>query len=672
MSSSSYEAYQIDDTPSLQGGSRQVIPPHEREGRCLVIDLDSRSWRIDPIVPELIETCVGGRLLALALYEKHVRDTATVTARYEQGNPLVCACGLITGYEYLDGGFSVVTRSPVTGRITTAFSDTSFGRFLRFCSYDALVLSGRLHRSSVIVIDEKGVSFMYADKFYEVTTTAMDEALGACANVTVLSIGAAGEHGVACASLVCQGQSIGRGGIGAVMGLKNVKAISISAKPSTAEDGVRIPAVVRETFGLSFQRMRRYIRHSPICRAIARFGSAAEVTDSIPSGIVSVNNFTYSTDPRLKYLGGEEQLRLHGQVRYTIFSRLLPELASPASQSEPNFSEAIMLGSHLGIFDPDTVRSLLGVCVEQGMDPVSAGAMLGWVRHGMEAGAFHDAPFASTGEPFVPFAMDLLRDIALRKSRVAAFACGIDAAAEVYGHKEFAFSVRGLEMGPYDVRSAHGQALVDMTGYGGAFIAGLVHPRLQRGNMEKTAAWVVHDESVRYGCETMGMDPRFGAQLYYWGRRGISGWISFAWGTFKLRYLPGRAVRMMPYRYMSRFIHALTGREISYAAMLLLGRRARRVQERLDRRLNGTDDDCHSGDWKRSGQQGHCRQASGEEHRRSRSSGDFPPYFSVVPTANGPHPDVLFLRPLKEAYRKMRHIYDEIDKDGEGREPDAF
>ncbi|AEC02438.1 aldehyde ferredoxin oxidoreductase N-terminal domain-containing protein [Parasphaerochaeta coccoides] len=646
MTMSPYEDYQVDDTPSLQGSSRQVVPPHEREGRCLVIDLDSRSWRIDPIASPLLEVCAGGRLLALALYEKYVRDTATVTARYEQGNPMVFACGMITGYEYMDGGFSVVTRSPVTRRISVAYSDTAFGRFLRFCSYDALVLSGRLHRSSVIVIDEKGVSFMYADKYYEATTAAMDDALGACANVTVLSIGAAGEHGVACASLVCQAQSIGRGGLGAVMGLKNIKAISISARPSTAEDGVRIPAADRKAFTANFQRLRRRIRLNPVCRALARYGSAVEVTDSVSTGTVSINNFTYSADPRLRYLGGQEQLRLHGQVRYTIFSRLLPDIASPASQNEPGFSEAIMLGSHQGIFDPDIVRSLLAVCVEQGMDPVSAGGMLGWVRHGMEAGAFHDAPFISAGESFVVFAARLLRDIALCKNRAIGFAGGIDAAAQAYGHKEFAFSVRGLELGPYDIRSARGQALVDMTGYGGSFMAGVIQPALQRGSVNKTAAWVVHDESVRYGCETMGLDPCFGAQIYYWGRRGASGRISASLGTFKLLHAPFLGIRMMAHRFMPGFISSIVGHDVSYARVLLLGRRARRIQERLDKRLNGSDDDC--------------------------TAADFSPYFSIIPTENGSWHDVLSIRPLRDAYRRMRHVYDAVDTiDGE-REPDAF
>lgn len=623
----------------------EVIAPHERHGRCLVIDLDSQSWRIDPIGRDLLDCYPGGRLLALALYEKYVRDTATVVEKYEAGNPLVITAGMLAGYEYLEAGFSVVTRSPVTGRITTAFSDTSFGRFLRFVSCDALVLNGRMRRSSIISIDGKGVSFMNADRFYEMTTSAMDEALGASTNVSVLSIGAAGEHAVACASLVCQGRSIGRGGIGAIMGLKNVKAISIDAKPCTENDGVRISAHNHSAFITQYALARRLMRGSRLMRRLARYGSAVLLTEKGVASSASVQNFTYNGDPRLVYLGGEEQLRLHGQVRYTPFSRMLPDLASPGNQEELSFYEAIMLGSHVGIFEPDSVRSLLAVCIEQGMDPVSAGAMLGWVRHGLDRGAFRDAPFFVAGEPLVPFFTRLLYDISLCRKSVMPFCNGLDAAARAFGHAEYAFTVRGVEMGPLDIRAARGQAIVDMTGYGGMFIAGMVAPHVNAGSVQRTALWVLRDEELRYACETVGIHPVYGALLFY---RKWQGRLGRLWSWLALPILalmPFWSENLTGYPWLATILRTATGRKVRMADLFLYGRRARRMQAKLDRRLLGSEDEC--------------------------TNTDFSPFFSIVPTSCG-KPRVLSIRPLRAAYRRLRESHDRRDKKSGRLEPAAF
>src|SRR6185369_2941456 len=125
--------------------------------------------------------------------------------------------------------FAVVSKSPLTDRINDSLASSGFAIAGKRCGCDAIVIVGRAPALSVLIIDDGRVRLEAAGHLRGATCPATETALKARfgADYQIASIGPAGERAVRYATISHDGRHAGRGGSGAVLGSKNVKAIAV-------------------------------------------------------------------------------------------------------------------------------------------------------------------------------------------------------------------------------------------------------------------------------------------------------------------------------------------------------------------------------------------------------------------------------------------------------------
>ncbi len=197
-----------------------------RQRFILHIDLESETYTSIPMEEEEAKHYLGGRLLALMLWDRFAEYDQLTEEFYERGNPVVFAPGaevdMPLGY---CNSFSVVTKSPVTGALSVSSATSSLAGAIVGCGYAALVITGRSRKLCSFTIEDGVVSFSDAEEYHNLTTVDVAKKVG---EEHVVVIGPAGEHFVPYASLYANNQNITQGGVGCVCGMKNIKFFTLS------------------------------------------------------------------------------------------------------------------------------------------------------------------------------------------------------------------------------------------------------------------------------------------------------------------------------------------------------------------------------------------------------------------------------------------------------------
>ena len=196
-------------------------------GRLLRVDLSSGRTGVEPIPREWLTQYMGGRGLA-ARYLYQEMDPATDPLAPD--NRLIFATGPLTGTPVPCGArYMVVTKGALTNTITTSNSGGHWGPELKFAGYDLLILEGRAPRPSFLLIDDDRVELRDATHLWGRSVAATEDGLRrelALPRLRIACIGPAGENRVRFAAIMNdKHRAAGRGGVGAVMGSKHLKAI---------------------------------------------------------------------------------------------------------------------------------------------------------------------------------------------------------------------------------------------------------------------------------------------------------------------------------------------------------------------------------------------------------------------------------------------------------------
>lgn len=198
-------------------------------GKIAVVNLSEKTifeyhWGVEDQLAQ-----AGGKALAAALLMERLTGKETA---FSEENPVVVATGPLTGSGApASSRFDVATLSPKDNLPAFSNCGGDFGVCLKKAGYDALVLEGRSEMPCWVEISEDGIVFHDAKALWGAGTAGCREKLAECLGnqrFGSLCIGPAGENLVKFASVMSNGHSAGRAGIGAVLGWKNVKAITVS------------------------------------------------------------------------------------------------------------------------------------------------------------------------------------------------------------------------------------------------------------------------------------------------------------------------------------------------------------------------------------------------------------------------------------------------------------
>src|SRR5690349_13822072 len=196
-------------------------------GCYLRVDVSDGSVDRVPLSEAVLRQFLGGSGLGAWLLLEEGDPAADPLA---PDAPLVFAFSPLVGSPLTTSAkFAVVSKSPLTDRINDSLASSAFAIAGKRCGCDAIVVVGRAAELSVLIVDGPNVRLESAKEYRGATCweteTGLKARLGA--GYRVASIGPGGEHLVRYATISHDGRHAGRGGSGAVLGAKNIKAIAL-------------------------------------------------------------------------------------------------------------------------------------------------------------------------------------------------------------------------------------------------------------------------------------------------------------------------------------------------------------------------------------------------------------------------------------------------------------
>ena len=437
--------------------------PFGYHGCYLRIDVSRGSVDRVPLREEVLRQYLGGSGLGAWLLLEEGTPSADPLAPEA---PLVFAFSPLVGSPLTTSAkFAVVSKSPLTDRINDSLASSGFAMAGKRCGCDAIVVVGRAAELSVLIIDDGRVRLGAAGDLRGATCPMTEAALKARlgADYQIASIGPAGERAVRYATISHDGRHAGRGGSGAVLGSKRVKAIAVRGTQRCAW------AHPRELAEYSKDLSRRSF--GPATAKYRELGTAANLLTFNRLGALPTRNFQSGTFDGAASISPEHLRTTHTRTRASCAACTIGCEHIYAIGGEQGvrleYESLFALGSLCGVSDPEAVLRASRLCDELGIDTISAGGTIAFAMECVERG-WLDEPWLTFGSGDA-----LLRVIALigrREGLGNLLAEGSRRAAETIGHASHAIAphVKGLEIPGYEPRALQTMALGFAVGARGA------------------------------------------------------------------------------------------------------------------------------------------------------------------------------------------------------------
>lgn len=422
-------------------------------GKTVYVDLGSESVNTVRTDGNLIRKYLGGRGLGVKLLSEH--SDANIDP-LDPGNPLIFTSGPLSGLAPMASGAVLTSKSPLTGTIFSWNMGGGFGSELKKAEIDALVVTGKANRPSYVEIREGNIEILPAEQIWGKNIRGCTEALENKGSVAC--IGRAGEKQVFISSFVVDSIHIGRGGLGAVAGSKMLKAVVVKGErellPSDPERFRELETKVLKLFDAS-----------PILsKGIANYGTPALVKLLDYMNLIPSRNFTGGKTSFADSLSGERiksifELEnescpgcpLGCKKRIKERGQILKE----TGQVLPDYDSLWAFGFNLENPDLTSVLKADRICKDYGLDPISAGSVLG------ACAELKEGIIETNG----------LESLLSKIGEGAKFGNGARRYFSGLGRKDLSMDVKGLELGGFNPRGIRGQALAYATSsHGGDYL----------------------------------------------------------------------------------------------------------------------------------------------------------------------------------------------------------
>jgi aldehyde:ferredoxin oxidoreductase len=431
-------------------------------GCYLRIDLSSgRAARV-PLAESVLRRFLGGA--GLGVYLMH-REAPSGVEPLALEAPLLFVLSPLVGTPLTTSAkFAVIAKSPLTERLNDALSSSHFALAAKRAGCDALVIAGACSEPSVLLIDDNGVSLEPAGELWGLPApeaeTRLLARLGPRFHTAV--IGPAGERLVRYATISHENRHAGRGGLGAVMGSKRLKAIAVAGEERVeVADPEGVVALARDLSQRSF---------GPATAKYRELGTVANLLTFNRLHALPTRNFQQSSFEGALQLADEEagearRLARRSCAACTIGCEHI--YAAPGGEVRIEYETLFALGPLCGIHDRAVVLEAARRCDELGLDTISTGATIAFAMECSERGLL-DADGLRFGDR--DGLLSLIERIARREGLGDLLAEGTRRVAGVIGGDapDFAPHVKGLELPGYEPRTLQTMALGFAVGSRGA------------------------------------------------------------------------------------------------------------------------------------------------------------------------------------------------------------
>jgi aldehyde:ferredoxin oxidoreductase len=431
---------------------------HGFHDRFLCVDLSEERCSWHELGESRLQEYLGGiGLGASLLYEFSPRNVDALSAE----NPLIFTSAPLVGTGLTTTAkYAVVTKSPLTGFIADSLSSSYFALELKRVAIDALVIIGRASAPAYLFITDESAEIRGAEDLWGRSARETEQLIRAQLGdqeARVAAIGVAGENCVRYATISNEGRHAGRGGVGAVMGSKNLKAVVLRGHAAVKVADPRSVGVIAATL-----RKRSL---GTLTSKYREIGTVANLAVFNQLGALPTRNFQQATFDHAEDLSGESLTehsfsRKNGCACCTIrCERLFKSLRGDEQRLE--YETLFALGPLCGIEDPETILRAARLCDHYGMDTISAGGTLAWAMECAEKGLLPDAGTIGLRFGRSDALLTMIPAIAERHGLGALLAEGTRRAAALTSEEAayWAMHVKGLEIPGYEPRSLKTMAL---------------------------------------------------------------------------------------------------------------------------------------------------------------------------------------------------------------------
>jgi aldehyde:ferredoxin oxidoreductase len=429
------------------------------------VDLYNRQIELEHLDPTLIRKWGGGSGIASW---RLFNEVGSKTRPLEPGNVVWIIGGPLTGTKApCSGRIEVVTKSALTGIMGLSNSGGQFGARLKQAGFDGVVLHGASRNPVYLLIRPDTIEFRDASHLWGKDTWETEECLGAELNdpnlkrIKVMSIGPAGENLVRFACLINERyHSAARGGAGAVLGAKKVKAIVVDARG--------LPIAGASRFQDAAARAAKKIHDNPTCQKYRHSGSLPASDKSLENGSLPGNNFQRGILPRWQETRGTQAImsfvtRPEGSCyncAMPCFNRVeVPEGDYKGLKiTNGTFVQVVYeFGAKCGIESLPAIWKCKELCNRQGLDYSSAGGSIAFAMELFQRGLLtaKDTEGLDLTWGNEQAVLNLIVQISHRQGLGDILAEGTERASKVFGPAStpYVMTIKGMEMISNDVRT---------------------------------------------------------------------------------------------------------------------------------------------------------------------------------------------------------------------------
>lgn len=458
--------------------------------KAFVVDLSNGKISEKPIKRKLIEDFIGGRGLGIRLL-------------YEYNKPKVDPLGpdnhlifIVGPYSGTPGAFTafynVTTKSPLTGTCTAAHSGGHFSPALRKAGVDGLIIRGKSPKPVYIYIEDGKIELKDASQLWGKDVFDTIEALqvmhpGAKSAV----IGPAGEKLVSYASILNDNErAAGRGGVGAVMGSKNLKALVVLGKGE-------VPVVDEDFLRNTFKVALATVKEKAV--PFATYGTPMVVGITGKGGCIPTRNFSTNWFPDYDKVSGDYMHKNGNFVKHMSCyrcplhcSKVNRSFGDFEAESEgPEYETLALFGPNCGNDNVNAIIKANSLCNKYGIDTITTADTIAYAIELFQKGYLTEKDTGGLvlkwGDPHM--IVRLVEMIGKREGFGDMLAVGVKKLSERFDEKarEFAIHVKGLEPPGYEPRGLTGMGLAYATSPRGAcHLRGTVYvPELFQGVIDR-------------------------------------------------------------------------------------------------------------------------------------------------------------------------------------------
>ncbi len=427
-------------------------------GQYLKIDLSKNEYEIISLSNERLEKFIGGIGLATSILLDQRDDH--YPALSPESSMVFCFSPLVGSPVTTSAKFAVVSKSPLTQRLNDAMAGSGFAIAGKKTGFDAICITGRASRPSVVLIEQDCINIVDANEFWGLgcheTQNRLLEKFGK--QFSFATIGPAGERQVRYATLSHDGRHAGRGGSGAVLGSKNIKAIGVHGAIRTPwANAEKLVAVSKALSKKSLGKATEKYRELGTVENLVTLNRL----NALPTRNFQAGKFEQASQFDMSAFSKSAEKTRSSCAACTIGCEHIYKIKNSAdtdhSSARLEYENLFALGPLCGISDVETVIQASALCDDYGLDTISTGATIAFVMECVEKGLVDQPIQFGNGDDL----LNAIHAIGKRTGFGDLMAEGTMRLSQTIGQgsEKFAPHVKGMEIPGYEPRALKTMAL---------------------------------------------------------------------------------------------------------------------------------------------------------------------------------------------------------------------